>query len=63
MMHDLDLHARACVGKKGFHTWKEADRAMRSVIRQSSDGSGQMSVYRCRYCQEYHFGTDNKRTK
>jgi hypothetical protein len=30
---------------------------MLSLIRQRSDG-GRMSVYRCRYCQSFHFGHD-----
>jgi hypothetical protein len=63
MMHDPSLHSRSCVGKKGFHTWKEAERAMRSVIRRSGAGGDHMSVYRCRYCPDYHFGHDNQKLK
>ena len=51
------LRSSMCAGKVSFGTWKEADRAMRSVIRLSGGkGDAPMAVYCCRYCQMFHFG-------
>ncbi len=60
MQHDQRL--AACSGKQAYWSYPDAERIMRSVIRHTS-GSGQMSVYRCRYCQNYHFGHDVHKTQ
>ena len=61
MMHSRALHAASCDGKTSYHTWAEADRVMRYVIRISNEGNRKMTVYRCRYCHDFHFGHDIKK--
>ena len=61
MMHSRDLHTASCDGKTSYRTWSEADRVMRYVIRTSNEGNQKMTVYRCRFCHDYHFGHDYKK--
>ena len=56
----MNLREKSCDGKKSFAKYKEAERSMRYVIKRTGDGY--MTVYRCRYCQDYHFGHDIKKT-
>jgi hypothetical protein len=61
MMYDRPLHVAMCSGKVGYRTWKEADRTMRRVIRLSGEGGQTMTVYRCRFCNDFHFGHDTQK--
>lgn len=61
MMYHRDLHTAMCRGKVRYRTWKEANRSLRLVVSKSRKGDTPMSVYRCRFCNDYHFGHDMKK--
>ncbi len=48
-----------CDGKQGFGSFIEAERAVKR-IRKFSKKDGQMALYRCSYCPNWHLGSKPK---
>lgn len=49
-----------CQGKQPYPNRREADRALTAMRKRHGGGSrrghGEVSVYRCEYCRQYHLG-------
>lgn len=57
------IRRRQCGGKRRHETAAAAEKAMRSVIFSGYRRGGWLQVYKCRFCNGYHFGhAPKKRT-
>lgn len=45
-----------CNGQTGYLTWRSANKAMSNLRFKSRRGRGTAKIYRCRFCQQWHFG-------
>lgn len=54
----------ACAGKVSYASFKQAERAIKSITRHTdhdkSKESGKMRPYQCPFCQQWHFGHQRK---
>ena len=54
----MDFFSKSCFGKRGFPAYRDAERSLRSTLRNdnTSTGAGGMAVYLCRFCNRFHVG-------
>ena len=50
------IRRRQCTGKQRFESHGDASNAMHNLIRRGRKRGGYLHVYKCQFCNGYHFG-------
>jgi len=50
------IRRRQCSGKRRFETPGLASEAMHALIKAGKKRHGWLHIYRCKFCNGYHFG-------